>query len=79
MSTAISEECLRFLGELGCAKAGIQILDVWNNQKGIIRVDNKSVNELKSALILIKEIDGKNVIIKTKGVSGILKKAKEKL
>ncbi len=75
---AINTSIFSFLGELGAAKAGILMLsDKYDAkaQAGIIRVSHKYVDELKSALMLIKEIDGNEVIVKTAGVSGILKKA----
>ena len=74
----IQEQNLKFLGELGCAKAGAFILDTYKNNKGIIRVNNKYVDEVKSALTLIEDIDNQKVIVKTIYVSGLLRKAKEK-
>jgi len=71
----ILENCLRFMGEFGVSKAGLMILsDSWNKNKGIIKVNTKYVDELKMALGLIK---GKT-IINVVGVSGTLKKAKQK-
>jgi len=70
-----------FLGALGSAKAGINILkDCWNpeKQRSIIRVDHKWVHQLKSCFLFINKIDGKNAVIKSIGLSGILKKAKSK-
>jgi ribonuclease P/MRP protein subunit POP5 len=81
ISKEITEKCSRFLGEMGMAKAGILILnDKYNKekQKGIIKVNNKMLNELKAALCLIKEINNTQVIVKSAGVSGILKKAQDK-
>jgi len=75
------DKSLELIGQLGVAKAGIQILhDCWNPeiQRGIIRVGNKQVDELKAALTLIKSINNQDIIIKSIGVSGILNKAKER-
>ena len=72
---------LEFLGHLGMAKAGAIILkDKWNKdlQRGIIKVNNKEVDNLKAALAFIEKIDGKEAIVKSVGVSGILKKAENK-
>ncbi len=69
------------IGQLGIAKAGIQVIkDCFKPklQKGIIKVGHKSVDELKMALSLIETINNKKVIVKSIGVSGILKKAKER-
>ncbi|MBU1111579.1 MAG: Rpp14/Pop5 family protein [archaeon] len=67
-----------FLGTLGLSKAVIMILKEKFNpdtQSIIIKVNNKYVNELKSALILIKKIKTTPVVIKSLAVSGTLKKA----
>lgn len=67
-----------FLGVLGSAKAGIQILKYnKDSQKGIIRVNHNHVDHLRSALMFIDKIDNKNTTVKTIGVSGILKKAEK--
>lgn len=71
---------LSFSGQKGTAKAGIIILeDKYNRekQKGIIKVNNKMVDVLKSALMLIKEIIREPVAIKSIATSGILKKAEK--
>ena len=77
----ILENTLRFLGELGMAKAGILILkdkfDI-KKQKGIIRVSHKYVNELRASLALIQKINNQVVIVRSIGLSGILKKAVNK-
>ena len=61
----ITENIKGFLGDLGMAKAGIKIMN--NN---IIRTNNRHLDEVKSALILIKGLD----IVK---VSGLLNKTKK--
>lgn len=81
VSEEIQNKSLLLLGQLGTAKAGIQLLhEKWNLElkKGIIKVNNKYINELKSALTLIEMINNKKVIIKSIGVSGILNKAEQK-
>jgi len=82
-SKQVSENILtkshEFLGVLGMSKAGIQTLKYNKaNQRGLIKVNNKHVDELKAALNFVKDINGKDVIIKSIGVSGILKKAQER-
>ena len=77
----ITKSSLEFLGQLGVAKAGIQILkETWNKelQRGIIKVSNKHVDELKASLLLVKTIDNKEAIVKTITTSGIINKAKER-
>jgi len=78
VSSSIWANSLSFMGELGAAKAGIWLLaDKYdeNKQRGIIKVSNKYVNELKTSLSLIKEINKKEVIVRSIMVSGMLNKA----
>ena len=75
----IYSNVLKFLGELSVSRANVKILgDSWANNKGIIRVNVKYLNEFKMALGLIKKLNNKKIIINVIGVSGILKKAKSK-
>jgi len=69
----IKKSILKYLGELGQAKAGIMYLDYKNN-KGILRVNNKEVNNVKAALSLTN-----NMIIKTIYTTGLLNKARKKM
>lgn len=68
------------LGLLGKARAGIMIMDNFEKekQKGIIKVNNRYVNELKSSLMMVEKINNEKAMIKSLGTSGILKKAKAK-
>ena len=78
VSNAIWANLLSFTGELGAAKSGVWLLvDKYNEktQRGIIKVSNKYVNELKASLSLIKEIDKKQVIVRSIIVSGMMNKA----
>jgi len=68
---AILERCLKFLGQLGCAKAGIMII-----KPNVIRVNTKYVSDVRASLTLIEKINNEKVIIKTTKVSGVLKKLK---
>jgi len=73
--------CLKFLGELGCSKAGVQFLaETWqaNNQTGIIKTGHKFVDETKSALALIKNIDNQKATVSTILTSGSIEKLKIK-
>ena len=78
VSNAIMHYSLQFLGQLGMAKAGIMVLNnKWDahNQRGIIKVSHKHVDAVKAALALADKIDGKDVIFRSIGISGILNKA----
>lgn len=70
---------LRFLGELGMARAGIMHIDnLYKENKGILRVNHKYVNELKISLALIKNINNEKVIVNTIYTTGIIKKAQKR-
>ncbi|MFT4344035.1 MAG: Rpp14/Pop5 family protein [Candidatus Woesearchaeota archaeon] len=75
----VDEACKKFLGILYYGKAGILVL---KNQTtsiySIIRVNHLYVPHVTVALQLIKEIKGIPVSCDVIGVSGILKKAREK-
>ncbi len=81
VSSLIWQSSLSFLGEIETAKAGIWVLpDKWNpkKRKGIIKVNNKYVDNLKTALTLIKSFKRQQIIIKSVGVSGMINKADKK-
>jgi len=67
-----------FFGIIGLSKASIEVLNEWKDNKGIIKVNNKNLDELKSSLVLIKTINNQKVIVRCIGVSGIIKKLKNK-
>ena len=52
------------------------LTDKYNTTKqtGIIRVSHKHVDKLKTALMMIRQIDGTDALVHSVGVSGILKK-----
>ena len=81
VNTAILEAAKEFLGNIGMAIAGIITMsDQWNMdmQRGIIRVNNKHVDDLKASLVFAGSIDCKEAIVRSIGASGILKKARQK-
>lgn len=78
---AVLEKSNEFLGKFETAKAGIWLLaDKWDNkkQRGIIKVNNKYVDKLKAVFTMTQEIAKQKVIVRSVGVSGILKKAEQK-
>ncbi len=79
VKTELEKKMLQFLGELGYGKAGVMITDLWQDNKGVIRTNVKSVDQVKTALALVEKIGQQNVMIKTIGVSGILNKMKNKI
>ena len=81
INKAIFDNAKDFVGNLGMAKMGlIGMNDKWNErmQRGIIRVNNKHVENLKSSFIFINNIKENDVIVRSIGASGILKKAQKK-
>ncbi len=70
-----------FVGDLGAGAMGYRFLSenyVLSSQRGMIRVNHNYVNELKASLALIKELEHQPVIVRSVGVSGVIKKAKQK-
>ena len=65
-------------GRLVLGKAGLVFLDDWNKNTGILKVNNKYVDNIKASLCFIRKVNKKEAIIKSKGISGILKKARNK-
>ena len=81
VNKAILDASKEFLGSLGMAKAGILPLDdQWSQdmQRGIIRVNNKQVDNVKAAFVFVKSIGAHEAIVRSIGASGVLKRAKQK-
>lgn len=75
----ILDKIKSFLGIYGTSQAGIQMVrNLYKGNKGVIKVNNQYVDHLKAALTLIDYLEGQKVMIKSIGVSGILKKAQNK-
>lgn len=64
------------MGLKNAANAGIMPV-TYKKQKGIIRVSNKFINDVKALLAFIKTIGTDEVIIKTLKTSGTLTKVKK--
>jgi len=47
-------------------------------QRGLMRVSNRSLDKVRGTLALIDQIDNHRVIVRSRGVSGILQKAESK-
>ena len=77
VSEAIGTSLLRFLGELGMAKASpLFVTEKWDEKKQrfVLKVNHKYVDELKTAVILNKKIKNTPVLIRSVLTSGTLKK-----
>lgn len=70
---------LQFLGELGVSRTSLRVVDFdEKKQKGVVKVNHRSVEEGRAVLALVREINKKEVTLHVLGVSGILKKARQK-
>lgn len=76
--TSVDQAILRHIGELGYAKAGVQLLDEqWNSSlsRGMLRTAHTSLDDVRSSLGFVRDIEGKPVVVRSVGASGILKRA----
>ncbi len=76
--SAIEAGVLRHVGKLGYARAGVQLLaEHWHtaSSRGVLRVSHTSLGEVRSSLGLVREASGAPVIVRSVGVSGILRRA----
>ena len=74
-SEAVLNEMLLLNGQLGTAQAGIFVPEFnAETQKGIIRVNHKCTDSLKSALAMIKEVNSRPVIVRSLKASGAINK-----
>ncbi|MBT3463868.1 hypothetical protein HOD20_01170 [archaeon] len=73
--TLIEKNYKKLFGEFGLADAGLMYLKNKSlNNKGIIRINRKCVDKLKTSFTLLNE----DFIVDCAGISGILKKAEYK-
>lgn len=79
ISNAIWFSALNYLGEFGTGKAGIWVgKDLFEGSKGMVKCNVKSVNEVKSILMLINRIGDSSIILNILGVTGTIDSAKKK-
>ena len=81
VSSTIINCTSKLLGDYGMAKANINILsNKWNEelQRCIVKVNHKYAEALRAALTLVDKINDQKVIIRSLGISGILRKAEKK-
>jgi RNase P/RNase MRP subunit POP5 len=72
---AVLNAIKEFIGILGVAKvAPMFVKEKFKDNKFVLKVGHKFTDEIKSALILVKEIKNEQVIIKSVVTSGTLKK-----
>jgi RNase P/RNase MRP subunit POP5 len=72
----VDSALLLFLGQLGLAKSSpIMLKEKFKNNKFIIKINHKYVDECITAMTLIKRIKNKDVIVRSIVTSGTIKKA----
>ena len=65
------------LGVFSASKAGVMSVKYNpDKQRGILRVDRKFVDNIRSCFVMIKNLNDKEVLIRTLRVSGMLNKVK---
>ncbi len=74
---AFSRTGLHLLGEFGYSSLKLSVLE-FEGRKGIIRFMYKKRQSVKAIIALLTEVNGISVIVRTLGVSGTIKKAREK-
>lgn len=76
---AISGRLIEVLGALGLAEADFRVVgNCWQGNKGIIACNAKGLASIKGALAFVNRINGRNAAIRLLGVSGTIKKCKER-
>lgn len=76
---AINSSLHQLIGDLGVAKTGLVHLNDWENNKGILRVSAKKVDETRCAMAMIRNVNKVDAYIKVINVSGSLKKSRLKI
>ena len=61
----------------GLSKAGLEFIE-FNENKGIVKVSTKGLDMLKATFCFVRKINKDDVILRSLGVSGMLKKARNK-
>jgi len=79
---AIKDSYLSAFGELNIGKAGLIFLNKKFNkekQRGMIKVSNKCLENLRYSLALVKKINNNKAIVRSVGCSGIINKTRKYL
>ena len=73
VKSLIKDQVKSLFGILGLANMGMIFLNDWNGNRGIVRINNKYINNLRGCFVNLNE---QNLMVHTVGISGILKKAR---
>jgi len=82
LESAVWNTTLDFLGEYGVSRTSVWLLkDCWNQktQKGILRCNHKSVQEVIASLGLIDRLGDNRITFKVLKISGTIKSIKKDL
>lgn len=77
ITRAIINSIIRLLGEVGASKTNVWLLE-YSKGKGLIRCSHTAVTDVVASVTTITEINNKRAMLHVIGVSGTIKKAKEK-
>ena len=75
--SSVKEQFRRLFGVLEASKAAVSMLKSEGN-RCILRVDRKFVNHLKAAAVMVSEVKGERVVLRSLGASGSVKGAVSK-
>ena len=76
---ALEHSCLRMMGQLQMASSGFRVMNEWQNNMGIIKINNQYLNEAHASLLFIKEVNGKKAALESVYTSGVVNKVIKKL
>ncbi len=76
---AVWNSILNFFGEMGASRTSLWVMD-WDEkkQKGILKANHRGVDTVRTSLALVEGINGHKVIFNVLGISGTIKKARER-
>ena len=78
-STELQSTFEKNLGTFTLARAGVQFLPDWQQQRGILRVSHLYVDDIKASMVFVASIKGKKAVVQTLSVSGILNKVRTQM
>lgn len=77
---ALIRKIKELLGVFSASKAGVMNVKYNSkSQKGVLRVDRKFVDYVRSCFVMIKNLNDQEVLIRTIRVSGMVNKAKKEI
>ncbi len=73
--TAFLDDFKNMFGMYGLSRAGLEFIDL-KDGVGIIRVSSKGLDNLRAVFCIIRKVNKHDVVLRSLGVSGMLKKAR---